>query len=182
MKITVINGTPENHSGSLDEYLDRIICSLQKDHEVRQYSLREMKIRPCTGCFHCWIKTPGTCSFKDESQVLCREYISSDLVLYASPLIMGYPSALMKNAMDRMIPLIHPYLQEIDGEVHHEKRYCNYPELGLLLEKEEDTDREDTAIVSDLFERAAINVMSRIRFMIFSDSPIEEVSGAINNN
>jgi len=40
---------------------------------------------------------------------------------------MGFLSSLMKNTMDRNIPLVHPHLEEVDGEVHHKKRYDKYP-------------------------------------------------------
>ena len=27
---------------------------------------KELKINPCIGCNHCWLKTPGICSIKDD--------------------------------------------------------------------------------------------------------------------
>jgi multimeric flavodoxin WrbA len=48
-----------------------------------------MKIHHCLGCFNCWVKTPGTCSIHDDEAEVTRRYIASDLVILASPLIMG---------------------------------------------------------------------------------------------
>jgi multimeric flavodoxin WrbA len=104
------------------------------------------------------------------------------MVVLSSPIIMGYPSALAKNALDRIIPLLHPYLEDFDGEVHHRMRYNKYPQLALLLEKMEDTDSEDIEIIHDIFKRAALNMQGSLKFMTFTDSPVEEVVHAIINN
>lgn len=120
--------------------------------------------------------------FKDDGDILCREVLHSDYVIIASPVIMGYPSAMAKNALDRIIPLIHPYLEDIDGEVHHMKRYEKYPVMGLLLEKSGDTDDEDITIITDIFERAALNLQSRLGFVKLTTSPVEEIANEIINN
>ena len=69
--------------------------------------------------------------------------INSDFTLWAAPLKMGFPSALLKMAMDKHLPLIHPYMVVDQGEAHHLRRYARYPRLGLLVEKESGTDRRD---------------------------------------
>ena len=106
-----------------------------------------MKINYCTGCWHCWVKTPGQCSSKDQSLDVCRTVINSDFTLWASPIIMGFPSALLKKVTDKLIPLVHPYIVLDQGEAHHLARYDHYPQFGLLLEKNGDTDDEDIEII-----------------------------------
>jgi hypothetical protein len=91
-------------------------------------------------------------------------------------------SALVKNALDRIIPLIHPYLESVDNEAHHMKRYDSYPAWGLLLEKEEDTDQEDKSIIREIFGRATINQRSTMKFISTTETPLEEVVHAIDNN
>jgi len=150
--------------------------------ETKELVLRDMKYSPCRGCFSCWVKTPGLCVFKDDGDILCREVIHSDYMIFASPVIMGYPSAMLKNALDRIIPLVHPYLEDVDGEVHHMKRYEKYPVMGLLLEKSGDTDDEDISIISDIFKRAAINIKSRLGFVKLATTPAEEIVNEIVNN
>ncbi len=181
MKITILNGNQEaDEQGSL---LSQVKDKLgNQGYQIVEFSLKEMKIKPCMGCFHCWIKDPGKCIIKDDSDAICRDFISSDFVILASPLVMGFPSSLLKNAMDRIIPLIHPYLEEVDGEIHHKKRYNSYPSIGMILSREEDTDEEDIKIVSDIYSRAAINLRSELKFIIFDNNSLEEVVNAINNN
>jgi len=101
-------------------------------------------------------------------------------VILASPLIMGFISSLLKNTMDRNLPLVHPHLEEIEGEVHHKKRYDKYPVISFLLEKESFTDAEDIAIITGIFQREAINVRSFLGFVRFIDTPVQEVLHAID--
>lgn len=179
MKILIMNGNPA--AGSLDNRLGELKALLAEEgHTLNELVLRDLKYGPCRGCFSCWVRNPGTCIFRDDGDVLCREVINADLVILASPLIMGYPSALAKNALDRIIPLIHPYLEGVDNEAHHMKRYDSYPALGLLLEKEEDTDEEDMAIVREIFRRASINLRSTMKFFAFTETPVQEVIHEIN--
>ena len=181
MKILVINGNPHSGDGTFDDYLDRLVERMKHDgHEADLMRLRDMKIKPCLGCFNCWIKTPGICSIRDDAGEVSKRYIHAEHVVLASPLIMGFISALLKNAMDRNIPLVHPHLEEIDGEVHHKKRYDQYPVISFLLEKEASTDDEDLAIASDIFRREAINVRGSLGFIHFTETPVEEVLHAID--
>jgi len=181
MKILFLNGS--NAGSEMNSYIRSVMNSVSASgHEVRELVLRDMNYSPCRGCFNCWVKTPGLCIFKDDGDILCKEFLTSDIVVLASPVIMGYPSALAKNALDRIIPLIHPYLEDVGGEVHHMKRYKKYPVLSLLLEKSADTDDEDIEIINDIFTRAAINLQSSLKFVRLTNSPAEEAANAIINN
>jgi multimeric flavodoxin WrbA len=181
MKLLIINGNPSAENKIFDAYIDELISREQSaGNHVHRFMLRDMKVRPCTGCFTCWVKTPGICSIKDDGIEIARKFIASDQVIMASPLIMGFVSALLKNAFDRNIPLVHPHLEDVGGEVHHKKRYDKYPTISFLLQKEPFTDNEDIEIVSDIFKRESINVRSVLGFVRFIDSPVEEVVNEIN--
>ena len=165
-----------------DDYL-MDLCGLleSSNHTVTVLQFREMDIRYCIGCFGCWIKTPGECSnAADGTREVRREYINSDFVLFASPIIMGFTSALLKKAHDKLIPLIHPYLEFVQGEIHHLARYDKYPLMALLLERSKDTDEEDIEIISDIYRRDAINLKTSFCFTRLTDNPAEEVANEIN--
>jgi len=179
MKISILNGAPEQ--GNLDTYLDKLTNELKKSgHDVTTLVVREMKLHPCTGCFKCWVQTPGHCILKDDSDQLDRTIINSDFVLWASPLVMGFPSAIFKIAMDKHLPLIHPYMEMVQGEIHHIARYPHYPRIGMLLEKEPDSDEEDLRIVSDIFARTALNFKSQLEFAECISIPVEDLASMIN--
>jgi hypothetical protein len=88
---------------------------------------------------------------------------------------MGFTSALLKKAMDKMIPLVHPYIEFVQKESHHRKRYDKYPLFGLLLEKSDKADEEDIAITSSIFKRFTLNLKSTLRFVMFTNNPVQEV-------
>jgi multimeric flavodoxin WrbA len=180
MNITILNGNPE--PSSFDVYLAQLKVELEKEGRiVTQINLRHLDLRYCIGCFGCWVKTPGTCSLNDESCEMRRAVIQSDFTLWAAPLQMGFPSTLLKMALDKSIPLIHPYMVVDHGEAHHRRRYEHYPRLGLLVEPESDTDTSDLDIVTNIFSRIALNMKSRLEFSLTTDSAASEVANHIVN-
>ena len=182
MKISILNGNPNVNNSRFDKYLKQLSDLLESGkHTTSIYPLRDMDIRYCVGCFGCWVKTPGECVSKDDSHDIRRGIINSDLVLFASPLIMGFTSALLKKAHDKLIPLVHPYFELVQSETHHIARYDRYPVMGLLLQKQEDTDEVDIKIVSDIYKRDAINFKTSFCFTRFIDDPVEEVANEINS-
>jgi multimeric flavodoxin WrbA len=180
MKITILNGNPADGDRKFDQYLADLTITLHANkQQVQTLLLRDLNLAYCTGCFGCWVKTPGECITKDDGPSICRAIIQSDFTLWASPLKMGYPSVLLKKAMDKMIPLIHPYFAVDQGESHHRARYSHYPRLGLLVSAEEDTDAEDIRIVTDLFSRTALNMKSRLEFCAQTTQNVVDVAEAI---
>jgi hypothetical protein len=179
MRITILNGSPD--SGTLDDYLQELTTVLQRWHQVTIFDLRDMDIKYCTGCFGCWVKKPGECVVTDASDDIRRAVIHSDLVMFASPLKMGFVSALLKKTMDKLLPLIHPYFAVDQNEAHHRARYERYPLVGLLLDKGPDADDEDVAITTDLVGRMALNMKSRLAFAKLTQNSIEEVAHAADS-
>lgn len=143
--------------------------------------LRKMDIRQCIGCWGCWVKTPGECVIADDTINIRQEFMISDLVLMASPIIMGFTSALLKKATDKLLPLIHPYNSIRNNEIHHLRRYDKYPYLGLLIKKSGDTDADDLDIISDIYRRIAIEMVTDLVLIKTFDAGIEEVTYAIDN-
>lgn len=178
MKITILNGSPE--PSSFDHYLRELKSALETiNHQVTQIDLRELPIKYCIGCFECWVKTPGLCDADDASQEMDRAVINSEFTLWAAPLKMGFPSVLLKMAFDKHLPLIHPYMLVDQNEAHHLKRYETYPRVGLLVEKETDTNAKDLRILTDIFSRTALNFKSKLEFLETIDLPAEDLAGKI---
>ena len=129
MKATILNGATG------DDVLtrratDTLTGLLQAGGcEVEQIRLEELDIAPCLGCFGCWVKTPGVCVIDDAGRDLAKKAIQCDLLTFVTPITFGGYSYQLKKAADRLIPLILPYFQLVGGEVHHQKRYAQYPVL-----------------------------------------------------
>mgnify|MGYP006286124715 CR=1 FL=1 len=179
MNITILNGSKKNLS--FDSYLEDLKQELRSlTHLVEILNLRDLNLRYCTGCFGCWVKTPGTCSNPDETARILEAVINSDFTLWAAPLRMGYPGELLKRALDKSIPLIHPYFEVVQGEAHHRPRYQNYPRLGLLVEREDDTDQQDLEITSWILSRNALNMKSALDFSLTTEVSPGELAERIS--
>jgi multimeric flavodoxin WrbA len=178
MKITVLNGSPI--PAQFDAYLAQLAFALENaGHAVTQIDLRDISLRYCVGCWGCWVKTPGQCRSCDASLDMDRAVIQSDFTLWAAPLKMGFPAELLKTALDKHLPLIHPYVEVAYSEAHHLRRYPRSPRVGLLLENEATTDDQDLQIIRDIHCRTAINFKTRLEFMLTTDTPTSEVAQRI---
>jgi hypothetical protein len=157
-------------------YLVRLADAFGENDSVDLFHLNTMDLQYCRGCWDCWWKTPGRCATNDGAEQIFRSVINSDFFMFASPLMAGFTSSALKKITDRLIVLLHPYIKIINGENHHRKRYDRYPDFGLILEKEEDTDREDVDIVKDIYDRLAINFHCNRRYMKFIEQDtIEDI-------
>jgi multimeric flavodoxin WrbA len=130
MKATILNGALPG-DGFVDS-AGRLLqgALLAEAWTVTSWSLRNEKIGYCLGCFECWTKTPGLCRIDDAGREVARSVIDSDLVIYLTPITFGGYSSELKKAVDRIICLISPFFERIDGEVHHHARYDRYPALA----------------------------------------------------
>lgn len=164
VKIVIVNGNPSPETTSLETGLRDLSENLkEKGHTVKIITLKDKKIKSCSGCFDCWWKHPGLCRHDDDVKPVMKDIILSDFVIFAAPMIMGMYSALLKRLQDRLIPLIHPYIEIREGESHHEKRYDKYPKLGILLDKRDSTE-EEFENVRYIYDRIAINFHSKVLF------------------
>ena len=167
MKITILNGENRPDKTELGDYLSEFASELSKlKNSTQIFTLSDMNLKFCTGCWSCWVKTPGVCSQKDDGEIIFKEVINSDWLIFASPIIAGFTSAELKKITDRLIVLIHPYIQIRNNECHHKKRYEKYPKIGLILELGKDTDEEDIQIITDIYKRLALNFHSELKFVI----------------
>lgn len=180
MKITILNGT--HQPAAIDDYLAELESLLRaRGHEITHLQLRNLPLRYCIGCWGCWVKTPGQCLSRDASIQIDRAVINSDFTLWAAPLKMGFPGFLLKMALDKHLPLIHPYMEVVHNEAHHLKRYKRYPRLGLLVEKEPDTDQVDLRIVTDILSRTALNFKSRLEFSLTTEVAVADAADHITS-
>ena len=67
-----------------------------------------MNIAACKGCFACWQKTPGICCIKDDMQTVIEKLIDADLILWSFPLYYFNVPGILKNLIDRQLPMSLP--------------------------------------------------------------------------
>ena len=115
-------------------------------------------LRPCMGCFGCWVKTPGECVIRDGMAELDRRYMNSDAVVFLSPVVFGQFSANIKNAVDRTLPNMLPFFcRRPDGSTMHPPRYQKYPAL-FLIGYGEGLDPEEIRLFRDITEKHRFGV------------------------
>ncbi len=159
MRVTVLNGSRQNDH-TMDTIHDIIVDQLAVNKwDARSFTLHQYNIAHCTGCFGCWIKTPGLCKFNDDGGQIAEAFIKSDLVIFFTPIKFGGYSSELKKALERIICLIAPYFITIKGETHHKQRYEKYPMLigiGVLPQPESSSEE----IFNTLISRNALNFHS----------------------
>jgi multimeric flavodoxin WrbA len=179
MRVTILNGEPDPGS-AFEAYLAVVAARLaERGHSLVHLALRDLDLKGCSGCWSCWVKTPGTCARQDDSERVRREVMAADLLLAASPVRLGFTSSLLKRAADQMIPLVHPHLVMEGGEMHHRRRYARYPRFALLLGPGADADAEDLALTEAMWRRTARNLKFPFQFAAVADRPAEEVADGL---
>ncbi|HIP49025.1 MAG TPA: hypothetical protein EYG92_08700 [Lutibacter sp.] len=106
---------------------------------VEYFKLKNYNIKECTGCYSCWTKSPGECIFdnkkvKDDMSMLRNKYREADLVVFASPLYIFNVSGILKTFMDRLLPILQPYmLLNKNGNIMHPDRFPEKGEQGFVV-------------------------------------------------
>lgn len=161
MKILVLYDEKSEHFEGLN--LPKKIQELLKTagHEVDMAQVCGKNIRPCTGCFACWVKTPGLCVLPDDGvNDLNRRYVNSEIIVTISEAFYGCWSADLKKYLDRSIPNVMPYLVSFNGETHHPRRYKYMPMVWALGYGKDLKDSEKQTFMK-LVERNCLNTHSK---------------------
>ena len=134
MKITVFNGSPRAEKSNTHVIVKAFLKGAEKaGASTENVFLIRKKIKYCLGCFDCWTVKPGQCIIKDDMDQLLEKFISSDIVVLATPLYVDNVSGLMKTFFDRLIPLVDPHFTKDEkGETRHQKRYDKYPKFVII--------------------------------------------------
>jgi hypothetical protein len=127
--------------------------------EVHTYTLREVKLGHCIGCFGCWIETPGICVEADTGREIVQAIIRSEMTVLFTPVTFGGYSSELKKIVDRWIPLILPYFGNYYREIHHIPRYSRFPRL-VAIGVQRYPNNEEARIFKAIVGRNAINFHS----------------------
>ncbi len=99
MRIVILQGSPDKH-GSTSLLVEAFTKgALEKGHEVRRIDLADYDIAPCTGCIACGYE--GPCVQADDNAAVKDAILSSDMLVFATPLYYYGMSAQLKTVVDR---------------------------------------------------------------------------------
>ncbi|MBU5483806.1 flavodoxin family protein [Clostridium sp. MSJ-11] len=163
MKITIFNGSPKGKFSATNIMVEEFLADVKNNFKsFENIFLTEKNINTCKGCFSCWVKTPGKCIIKDDMEELLNKYISSDYVVFASPLYVDNVTGIMKKFFDRLIPLINPHIEEdFKGESIHRKRYEKYPKI-IVISNCGFSEQSHFQVVSLMYKRISRNMHSKL--------------------
>ncbi|NLI14551.1 NAD(P)H-dependent oxidoreductase [Pelotomaculum propionicicum] len=135
MKILAVNGSPRGEKGNTDRILQPFLEGAREaGGETETIYLKDQKINHCTGCFTCWTRTPGVCVHKDDMPALLEKMKAADVLVYATPLYIFTVTGLMKNFMDRVIPLLKPsIIKRGDQYIHPMRHEGIWPKRVILI-------------------------------------------------
>lgn len=161
MNILILDGGPRDGRGETCRNVAAAVASeaRARGHALTAFDLDGHDIKPCLGCFACWLKHPGTCAIKDGQEDILKAMAASDVQVWITPVTFGGYSSALKKALDRSIPNILPYFTMRRGEVHHPHRYPRRRSL-LAVGTLASTDPEAERIFHHLFGRNALNLDS----------------------
>ena len=99
MKITVLMGSP-NRNGSTSILVQNFQKGAEEaGHSVEVIDVCHADIHPCIGCVKCGYE--GPCVQKDDVEMIRKKLLSSDMVVFATPLYYYGMTAQLKTAVDR---------------------------------------------------------------------------------
>jgi len=160
MKTLILDGSQagDNVGSYSAATLQSAIVARGRSSEV--VVLRDKKIGNCMGDFFCWLKSPGKCHVADDHQEISKKYLESDLVIFLTPITFGGYSPTLKKMVDHQIQNTLPFFTTIDGEIHHQKRYDNYPNV-LMIGWLNEPDKQTESIFRNLVWRNSINFYAK---------------------
>jgi len=118
--VLAINASPHMDRGNTGLILKPFLEGMREaGAQVELLYTRKLEVKPCRGCFTCWIKTPGKCVQKDDMEAVLSKLREADVWVFATPVYFDGVSGPLKNLMDRMTPFLRLYAEERDGHSRH---------------------------------------------------------------
>lgn len=133
MKILVFNGSPKKEKSDT-MHITRAFLDGMKEvatQEIHTIAVTDKHIEFCRGCFVCKYNG-GHCTIDDDMREILEQMLDSDLLLFSYPLYCYGMPAMLKNLIDRTLPLSSMAMAEVNGRyVHVGQR--DYSHLKYLM-------------------------------------------------
>ena len=120
MRVLAINGSPHKGKGNTALVLDPFLAGMREaGAEVELLYTRDLDVKPCLGCFGCWIKTPGKCVQEDDMADLLPKLREAAIWVFATPLYFDGLSGPLKSLMDRLTSFLRLAAEVRSGRSRH---------------------------------------------------------------
>ena len=133
MNILLINGSPKGKRSNSLRLANSFIEGFKEGYKskneaisIDEMHVASMHVGACKGCFACWQKTPGVCCINDDMQTVIGKMLEADIVVWSFPLYYFSVPGILKNVIDRQLPMSLPFMSTKDdgyGSGSHDCRY-----------------------------------------------------------
>ena len=120
MKILVFNGSPKKEKSDT-LHITRAFLDGMKDaalQEVQLLHVIDQHIEFCSGCLAC-MRNGGVCRHDDDMRSILEDILASDLLLFSFPLYGYGMPAMLKNLIDRTLPLSSMAMRKVGERYEH---------------------------------------------------------------
>ena len=120
MKILVFNGSPKKEKSDT-LHITRAFLDGMKDaapQEVQLIHVIDQHIEFCSGCLACMCNG-GVCRHDDDMRSILEDILASDLLLFSFPLYGYGMPAMLKNLIDRTLPLSSMAMRKVGERYEH---------------------------------------------------------------
>lgn len=134
-KIVAFNCSPRMKKSNTDRILNPLLEGAgEAGAEVEKIYARKLNLKPCLGCYSCWLKTPGVCAQKDDWSYVFGKLAEADLVIFGTPVYARNMTVYMKTLLDRIgILAVQPFWIESDDGFAHIARYPGIKKRIVLV-------------------------------------------------
>jgi multimeric flavodoxin WrbA len=132
--------------------------NLFKNVANAKYFCAAKKMSKCTGCFGCWLKTPGLCVIHDGVELLGNKLAHCGEFIIISKNLYGGFSKEIKNAMDRSISAALPFFSIRNGELHHQMRYRDGSTMKVFIYNAGEIGDTDKIILTETIKANSVNI------------------------
>lgn len=120
MKILVFNGSPKKEESDTLHITRAFLEGMEQTEpqEVSMIHVIDQHIEFCSGCLSC-MRNGGVCRHNDDMRFILEQILAGDLLLFSFPLYCYGMPAMLKNLIDRTLPLSSMAMQKVGDRYEH---------------------------------------------------------------
>jgi multimeric flavodoxin WrbA/putative sterol carrier protein len=107
MKVLLVRGNPRKNG--FTQYLVNLFANGLREAgaQVTDVDITSdaYALKPCLGCYYCWLVKPGQCVHHDPMEQLLPKILEADVLVCATPVYYFGMSSYLKNFFERTFPL-----------------------------------------------------------------------------
>lgn len=133
MKILLFNGSPRMEKSDTLHITKAFLDGMNETapQEIHTVNVAQKHIEFCCGSLSC-MRNGGVCCRNDDMRAILEEILTSDLLLFSFPLYCYGMPAMLKNLIDRMVPLSKIDMVKV-GERYEHVGQCDYSHLKFMM-------------------------------------------------